>query len=185
VHVDQTALRGGLGRADLPIDTVKRLSCDGSLITLVEDENGTPLDLGRKQRTVSTALKRALWSRDRGCSFPGCHRKRYLDAHHLHHWAEGGDTSLDNLTLLCTHHHRQLHEGGCRIHRDTDGTLRFERSDGRTIPRFGYRIDEFVDETSIENPSAEGFRTSMVREPAAVYQLSGVAARCSLPKRGP
>jgi len=170
VHVDQTALRGGLGRADLPIDTVKRLSCDGSLITLVEDENGTPLDLGRKQRTVSTALKRALWSRDRGCSFPGCHRKRYLDAHHLHHWADGGDTSLENLTLLCTHHHRQLHEGGFRIRRDTDGALHFERADGRAIPRFGYRLDDMVDDENT-SPSAEGFRTSMVREVAAVYRI--------------
>ncbi len=72
--------------------------------------------MGRKQRTVTTALKRALWSRDRGCSFPGCHNTRYVDAHHIEHWANGGDTSLDNLTLLCTHHHTLLHEGGFTIH---------------------------------------------------------------------
>jgi hypothetical protein len=59
------------GRSDLPIDTVKRLTCDGSLVTIVEDDHGTPLDVGRKRRTVSTPLKRALWSRDRGRSFPG------------------------------------------------------------------------------------------------------------------
>ena len=70
VHVDDSALRGGPGRSDLPIDTVKRLTCDGSLVTIVEDDHGTPLDVGRKRRTVSTPLKRALWSRDRGCSFP-------------------------------------------------------------------------------------------------------------------
>src|SRR6185295_7727806 len=70
VHVDESALRGGIGRADLPIETVQRLCCDGSLITVLEDERGRPLDVGRKQRTVSTALRRALWSRDRGCSFP-------------------------------------------------------------------------------------------------------------------
>jgi hypothetical protein len=58
------------GRSDLPIDTVKRLTCDGSLVTIVEDDHGTPLDVGRKRLTVSTPLKRALWSRDRGCSFP-------------------------------------------------------------------------------------------------------------------
>ncbi len=117
VHVDESALRGGAGRSDLPIDTVKRLSCDGSVISIVEDANGTPLDVGRKQRTVPTSLRRALWSRDRGCSFPGCHKTRYVDAHHIHHWAEGGDTSLENLTLLCTHHHTLLHEGGFTIHR--------------------------------------------------------------------
>ena len=60
VHVDDSALRGGLGRSDLPIDTVRRLACDGSVITVVEDERGAPLDVGRKQRVVSTPLRRAL-----------------------------------------------------------------------------------------------------------------------------
>jgi hypothetical protein len=184
VHVDEQSLRGGAGRSDLPIDTVKRLSCDGSLITVLEDERGTPLDVGRKHRTVSTPLKRALYARDRGCSFPGCERKRYLDAHHLTHWAQGGDTSLDNLTLLCTHHHRSLHEGGFRIHRDVGGELQFQRADGRTIPRFGYRVEDFTDDVTDffagdradayhEKPSAEGFwPTDQVRETAAVYRLS-------------
>ena len=168
VHVDEKSLRGGMGRADLPIDTVKRLTCDGSLVTVLEDDHGRPLDVGRKQRTVPTPLKRALYSRDRGCTFPGCERKRYLDAHHLKHWAEGGDTSLENLTLLCTHHHRCLHEGGFHIAREADGELRFQRADGRTIPRFGYRVEDFIDDdvrTFDENPSAE------VREPAAVYTI--------------
>jgi hypothetical protein len=155
VHVDETALRGAAGRADLPIDTVQRLACDGSIVTVVDDEHGNPLDVGRKHRTVSTALKRALHARDRGCTFPGCQRKRYLDAHHLRHWAHGGETRVDNLTLLCTHHHRLLHEGGFRLERGTDGALRFARADGRTIPRFGYRVDDFMDEAD-EDPSAEG-----------------------------
>lgn len=162
VHVDDSALRGGAGRCDLPIDTVKRLTCDASLITIVEDEHGTPLDVGRKQRTVSTPLKRALWSRDRGCTFPGCPNKRYLDAHHIRHWADGGDTSVENLTLLCSHHHKLLHEGRFRIGRDEDGAIRFNRADGRVIPRFGYRFEDMRDDYAV-NPSAE------VRESAAVY----------------
>ena len=60
VHADAKSLTGGTGRADLPIDTVKRLLCDCSLVTVVEDDDGNPLDVGRKQRTVSTPLKRAL-----------------------------------------------------------------------------------------------------------------------------
>jgi hypothetical protein len=146
VHVDESALRGGAGRSDLPIETVKRLTCDGSLITLVEDDRGTPLNVGRKQRTVSTPLKRALWSRDRGCSFPGCDHTRYVDAHHIRHWAEGGDTSLANLTLLCSHHHRLLHEGAFRIGRDHEGEIYFQRADGRVIPRRGYRYQDMVDD---------------------------------------
>jgi hypothetical protein len=171
VHIDDSALRGGLGRSDLPIDTVKRLTCDGSLITIVEDDRGTPLDVGRKQRTVSTPLKRALWSRDRGCSFPGCNNTRYVDAHHIRHWANGGDTSLDNLTLLCSQHHRLLHEGGFKIRRDHDGAIYFQRADGRAIPRFGYRLDDMRDDfVTAENPSAE------VRESAAIYSLGALTA---------
>ena len=142
VHVDETSLRGNVGRSDFPSIPIKRLTCDGSLITVVEDERGNPLDVGRKQRTVSTPLKRALWSRDRGCTFPGCHRTRFVDGHHIVHWADGGDTSLDNTTLLCTYHHRLLHEGGFSVRRDGSGELYFQRADGRVIPRFGYQSDD-------------------------------------------
>jgi hypothetical protein len=168
VHVDDSALRGGAGRSDLPIDTVKRLTCDGSLVTIVEGEDGNPLDVGRKRRTVSTPLRRAVWSRDRGCTFPGCHYKRYVETHHVRHWAEGGKTSVENLTLLCSHHHTLLHEGRFRVRRDETGALRFERADGRVIPRFGYRLEDMQDDYDVNvtgEPSAE------VRESAAVYAL--------------
>jgi Domain of unknown function (DUF222)/HNH endonuclease len=159
VHVDEKSLRGGIGRSDLPIETVKRLTCDGSLITIVEDEHGTPLDVGRKRRTVTTALRRALWSRDRGCSFPGCPNTRYVHAHHIQHWTNGGETSLDNLTLLCTYHHTLLHEGGFSIHDDERGGIYFRRPDGRGIPRSGYRAADMLDDVGVplpgENPSAE------------------------------
>jgi HNH endonuclease len=183
MHVDEKSLRGGIGRADLPLETIKRLACDGSLITVVEDESGTPLHVGRKQRIVSTPLKRALWSRDRGCTFPGCRNKRFVEAHHVHHWAHGGDTSLENLTLLCTHHHRLLHEGGFSIRRNQHGAIRFERPDGRLIPRGGYRAEDMLDDGAglepRENPSAEGWMLERganppeeVREPRAVYQIT-------------
>jgi hypothetical protein len=142
------------------VDTLKRLSCDGSVVTVTEAEDGTPLDVGRKQRTVPALLRRALWARDRGCSFPGCDHKHYVDAHHIEHWADGGATTLDNLTLLCSHHHRLLHEGGFRIRRDAEGRPYFQRPDGRVIPRFGYRLADMRDD---ENPSAE------VREARGVY----------------
>jgi hypothetical protein len=146
VHADAKSLTGGVGRSDLPIATVQRLLCDCDLVTVTEDAKGKPLDVGRKRRTVSTPLKRALHARDRHCTFPGCHRKRYLDAHHLEHWLHGGETKPDNLTLLCTYHHRLLHEGGFRIVKAEGGTLRFVRADGRTIPRNGYRLEDFVDD---------------------------------------
>jgi hypothetical protein len=146
VHVDDKSLRGGVGRSDLPIETVRRLTCDGSLVTIVEDDEGAPLDVGRKRRTVSTALKRALWSRDRGCTFPGCRKTLYVDAHHIKHWADGGETSASNLTLLCTFHHRLLHEGGFAIRHDSAGSMYFQRPDGRVIPRCGYRLVDVLDD---------------------------------------
>ncbi len=194
VHVDEHALRGGPGRSDAPIETVKRLLCDGSLMPVVEDAQGTPLALGRKRRVVTTSLRRLLWARDRGCTFPGCGRRdRYVDAHHVQHWIDGGKTDADNTVLLCSWHHRLLHEGRFSMRR-RDGHLEFRRADGRVIPRSGYRREDIVDDTADESmcvegsaaPSAEGFRTPMehdrsghgptsVREPQGVYRVSAPA----------
>src|SRR5690606_31862084 len=77
VHVDESALRGGGGRSELPIETVRRLACDCSVSVITRDARGHPLRLGRKHRVVSAALRRALWARDRGCSFPGCRHRLY------------------------------------------------------------------------------------------------------------
>ena len=156
MHVDEAALRGGIGRADAPLETVKRLACDASVVVVTEDERGTPLNVGRKQRIVSTPLRRAVVARDRHCTFPGCHRTRFVHAHHVHHWVDGGETSVDNLVLLCSQHHRLLHEGGYRIRRDYRGDHYFVRADGRVIPRCGYRADDYTDEVDGENPSTEG-----------------------------
>jgi len=97
VHVEESALRGSAGRSGLPIETVRRIACDSDLVVVVEDRDGTPLSVGRKTRTVPAAIHRALWARDRGCRFPGCGRTRFVEAHHVVHWARGGETSLDNL----------------------------------------------------------------------------------------
>jgi hypothetical protein len=133
VHVDASALCGTGGESDLPLPTVKRLCCDGSVVSMTEDAAGQPLNVGRKQRVVSGALKKAVFARDKGCTFPGCHLTRYLDAHHVQHWADGGETSLDNLLLLCTTHHKLVHEGGFSVRHHRDGRYYFARPDGRPI----------------------------------------------------
>jgi hypothetical protein len=182
IHVDAKALSGGVGRADLPIETLRRLTCDGSLITAVEDERGVPLDVGRKQRVVPTSIRRALWARDRGCTFPGCRNKRFVQGHHIHHWAKGGETSLENTTLLCTYHHRLLHEGGFTIDRDRDGAIYFRRADGRVIPRGGYRPEDMLDDMpglsfTAMTPSAEGFRTKPGQNPSAEGLMAAIVHR--------
>ena len=78
-------------------------------------------------------MQRALRSRDRGCRFPGCTRHRFVDAHHIRHWANGGETALDNLVSLCRHHHRLVHEGGFGVERLDAGALQFTRPDSQPI----------------------------------------------------
>lgn len=128
VHVDEKALRGApdeSSQSDLPIETVRRLCCDTALVTVTEDENGNPLHVGRKHRVVQPALRRALVARDKCCRYPGCTHDKWLDAHHVVHWADGGETSLENTVLLCSKHHRLLHEGGFEIRRGPTGDWRF------------------------------------------------------------
>jgi hypothetical protein len=139
VHVDQATLQDNApgrseieGASSIAAETARRIACDSSLIRIVENEDGEPLDIGRKTRSIPPALRRALKSRDKdGCRFPGCTHRRFLDAHHIHHWARGGETKLGNLLMLCRYHHRLVHEGGIRIQRLSDGALRFVRPDGR------------------------------------------------------
>jgi hypothetical protein len=90
------------------------------------------LDLGRKTRTVPPSVRRALGARDGGCRFPGC-RLRFTDAHHIVHWADGGETELHNLILLCARHHRAVHEGGFRVCTDKDAVAVFFSPSGRVI----------------------------------------------------
>jgi hypothetical protein len=133
VHVDEKALRGNPdteSKSDLPIETVRRLCCDGSLVPVTEDKNRNPLNVGRKHRVVQPALKRALLARDKCCRFPGCTHERWLDAHHVVHWADGGKTSLENTLLLCSRHHRLLHEGGFEIKPGADGEWHFRNASG-------------------------------------------------------
>jgi hypothetical protein len=114
VHVDESVFshdgEGGCelddGSAVAP-ETARRLACDASVVRN-----------GRKTRAIPPSMRRALRARDRGCRFPGCENRRFLDAHHVHHWARGGPTTMGNLLLLCRRHHRLVHEGGYRVDRD-------------------------------------------------------------------
>jgi len=149
-------------------------------VVIGEDEKGEPLNIGRKTRTVPTAIKRA-----------------FVDAHHIEHWSSGGETSLDNLMLLCSQHHKLVHEGGFRIERDYQNRWYFKRPDGRAVPACGYHEKDIVDDDIgdvsrqagprsrragssprragprselLNNPSAEGLltkRDNFVLEPAS------------------
>jgi hypothetical protein len=145
VHVDAMALAVDQpGRCELesgPVispESARRLGCDAESMTVIE-QDGVPLSVGRRRRTVPPKLRRLLEARDEGCCrWPGCERRRNLHAHHRRHWVDGGETSLDNLILLCWHHHRLVHEGGYTIEHGDAGELRFRNRHGvicGSVPR--------------------------------------------------
>ena len=121
------------GGIHVSAETARRLACDSATVKMRHGPGGEILDVGRRKRTISPALRRALASRDGQCRFPGCQNRR-CDAHHIRHWADAGATALDNLVLLCRRHHRSVHEEGFSVRVDAAGEVRFVRPDGRVLP---------------------------------------------------
>ena len=140
VHVDATALTDDTqGRCELEDgpaispETARRLGCDATTITVTRKHGAAP-SVGRQRRTVPPTLRRALEARDNhSCQWPGCANRHYLHAHHRRHWARGGETSVDNLILLCTHHHRLLHEGGYTIESHRQHGIQFRTPHGAAV----------------------------------------------------
>jgi Domain of unknown function (DUF222) len=114
-------------------ETSRRLACDAALVVMRHAADGRVLDVGRRTRAISPGLRRALEHRDVCCRFPGCNNK-LCDAHHVEHWADGGETSLANTLLLCRRHHRSVHEEGFSMELTAGGEARFYRPDGRPMP---------------------------------------------------
>ena len=141
VVVDAEALAGkGGSRSEfqsgepLHPEGARRLACDAVISRVLTSGRSEPIDVGRRTPVVSPVTRRALVIRDRHCTFPGCERpEEWCDAHHVHHWADGGPTALSNLILLCRPHHRALHQrDGFRVEM-SDGGPRFFRPDGTSL----------------------------------------------------
>lgn len=105
-----------IGRASTEVldpETVRKIGCDAEIVLLALGTQSEPLAVGRSKRLVTPGLLKALWIRDKGCTFPGCHAPpAWSDAHHIRHWADGGPTDLANLALLCQRHHTTVHRTG-------------------------------------------------------------------------
>jgi hypothetical protein len=110
------------------------MACDSAVVQWHETPDSEALNIGRKSRSIPPATRRALQRRDGGCRFPGCNCTRFVDAHHMVHWADGGETNMNNLVLLCRRHHRLVHEGGFGVHSDSAGATLFTYPDGRVMP---------------------------------------------------
>jgi len=142
VHVDQEVLQesdspgrceveGGVG---ISPETARRLCCDNPVLEMPVEKFTGAFPLERSRRRASARLERAVKVRDEGvCQFPGCESRRFLHMHHVKHWALGGPTDLDNLALLCSTHHRAVHEGGFNFKKTEEGELCFHSPDGQRL----------------------------------------------------
>ncbi len=135
VHLDQDVLGpdGTLAATledgtHLSAETFRRVACDCGLVAA--GAGGEELSIGRRTRTIPPAIRRALMLRDHGCAFPGCTHTRFLHAHHIQHWLHGGETSVENLALMCTVHHHLVHEGGWTVDRGADGGAGLHLAEG-------------------------------------------------------
>lgn len=139
-------------------ETSRRIACDCSVLGIREDENGEPFSIGRKTRSIPPAMRRALRIRDGSCRFPGCTYDKFVDGHHIHHWADGGETSLDNLVLLCRHHHHLVHEGGFTCEKTNDGEILFQDQQQEPLPEWSvlptigdHDVNEWLDRKFFED----------------------------------
>jgi hypothetical protein len=137
VHASPETLAGNSGGCEIEGGgvvhpaTARRLACTARVQMIVEDEEGQVVGLGRTSREPSAWMMRQLRHRDDGCRFPGCGTRSFIKAHHIVWWEWGGRTDLDNLILVCTFHHKLVHEHGWSIRRFGDGGISWLRPDGR------------------------------------------------------
>jgi hypothetical protein len=149
VHVEEDGLRedGSVGSAHLEdgtrvsAETARRIACDAAVVRVRVSRDGRWREVEGKRRTVPPRLRRALQIRDQGCRFPGC-GSRFVHAHHIEHWADGGATRLANLVSLCRAHHRLMHEGGFTVRMDPARPDRpiFHSPSGFAIPEVPPRM---------------------------------------------
>uniref|UniRef100_A0A7C4PKX2 HNH endonuclease n=1 Tax=Anaerolinea thermolimosa TaxID=229919 RepID=A0A7C4PKX2_9CHLR len=111
--------------------SAERVSCTGVVEHVHEDRFGRLLSRISQRRTPPSWMVRQVRYRDGGCTFPGCGTRAYTEAHHIRFHRFGGKTTMENLTLLCSFHHRLVHEHGWKIRREASGELSWYRPDGR------------------------------------------------------
>jgi hypothetical protein len=131
---EQGALAGELEQHGL-IDgqTVQRIACDATIVVAVDDEVGHTMYEGRTRRFPTATQRREIMRRDRHCRFPGCTNVTFTNVHHIVPWKPRGRTDLDNLALLCRHHHGLVHRRGWTLSGDANEDLTFTGPTGRVM----------------------------------------------------
>jgi len=106
----------------------RRLACRAGIIPMVLSGKSQVLDVGRKRRFHTEAMRLAMGVRDGGCTAEHCETPPGLcHAHHDKRWADGGHTNVATGRLLCAHHHRRVHDPTYRTDLLPNGKVRFRR----------------------------------------------------------
>ncbi|HEY3843205.1 MAG TPA: DUF222 domain-containing protein [Acidimicrobiales bacterium] len=138
-HTDLSFLRRDEGSAEiqrvglLSAETIRRLTCDASVTLALDDDLGHTMYEGRSKRFPTDAQRREVIRRDRWCRFPDCSNALFTNVHHITHWINGGLTDLDNLVLLCDHHHHRIHEDAWKLWGNANENLVFVGPSGREM----------------------------------------------------
>lgn len=136
----------------LSAETVRRITCDATVVEIGQGPDGTILDVGRRTRTIGRRMRRALRRRDTHCRYPGC-TSRVTEGHHIQHWIDGGPTALENLVSLCARHHHRLHKGAFTIRRTGSGRIEFVHEHGWTIPEVCPPLEQLGSALEWEEPA--------------------------------
>jgi Domain of unknown function (DUF222)/HNH endonuclease len=132
--VEPTGLAGELERDGLiDCETVQRMACDATIAVAVDDDAGHTMYEGRARRFPTDAQRREVMRRDRHCRFPGCTNVTFTNVHHIIPWEPGGKTDLDNLSLMCLHHHHVVHSHGWTMCGSANEELQFVGPSGRPM----------------------------------------------------
>ncbi len=131
---ETTELAGELERDGLISPEVARqIACDATIAIGVDDDVGRTMYEGRSRREPTDAQRREVMRRDRHCRFPGCTSVTFTNTHHVVPWKPGGRTDLENLALLCLHHHHLVHSGGWTMSGNANEELHFAGATGRPM----------------------------------------------------
>jgi hypothetical protein len=132
---EESTLAGELERDGfISAEVVRQIACDATITVAVDDDVGHTMYEGRALRWPTDAQRREIMRRDRHCRFPGCTNITFTNVHHIQQWKpERGRTDLDNLALLCVHHHGVVHRGAWTMSGDANAELTFVGPTGRVM----------------------------------------------------
>jgi hypothetical protein len=132
---EDSALAGELEHRGLvDAEVLRRLACDATLVIALDDDAGHTMYEGRARRDPTPTQRRELWRRDRHCRFPGCPNATFVNPHHIRWWRrDRGPTDLDNLALLCEHHHHLMHSKQWQVSGNANAELSFVGPKGRVM----------------------------------------------------